>query len=160
MRDYEMLYILRPELDDEEQSEAMAAVDSLVVAHSGEVTKHTAWGKRRLAYAIDKMREGYYALCEFRIEQTQLPELEAALKISDSVFRHLVTARPRPELLKAASVRRRSRPRSAGGDSAAVQAEEPESSEAESVAVAAVAAETSNPMDSPIEAISQESTGE
>jgi small subunit ribosomal protein S6 len=52
------------------------------------------WGKRRLAYEVNHLREGYYVLTEFQIEPGRVPEMESTLKISDTVFRHVIVRRP------------------------------------------------------------------
>ena len=108
MRDYELMYILRPDLDDEEQVEAMSRVQELIEGHGGRVLKQTPWGKRRLAYTIDHIREGHYVLCDAQLETQQIPAIEASLGISEAVFRHLIVRKPRPELLirRPAKVRR------------------------------------------------------
>src|SRR5205807_9881406 len=62
VRDYELMYIVRPDLDDEGLRGAMAAVESLVEGQGGEVVKTTSWGKRRLAYEIQNLRDGHYVI--------------------------------------------------------------------------------------------------
>lgn len=94
MRDYEILFILRPELDEEQVAEAVKSVDRLIANLSG-VTQHTdIWGKRRLAYEVAHLREGHYVLTDFQLEPERLDEMEATLKISETVFRHLVVRKP------------------------------------------------------------------
>ena len=56
--------------------------------------KTDVWGRRRLAYEVRHLREGQYVLTDFQIDPTRVPELDGALKISDTVFRHLVTRKP------------------------------------------------------------------
>jgi small subunit ribosomal protein S6 len=52
------------------------------------------WGRRRLAYEVRHLREGQYVLTDFQIDPARVPELEGTLKISDTVFRHLVVRKP------------------------------------------------------------------
>src|SRR2546425_4556427 len=90
------MFIVRPELDEEQVETATDRVHQLVVANGGEVTKTAAWGKRRLAYQVGANREGYYVVSNFNIESDKIAELERVLKISDTVFRHLLVRRDTP----------------------------------------------------------------
>ncbi len=90
MRNYETMYVLRPEMDEEQVNAAVEKFSGIIAANGGEVTKVEHWGKRRLAYEVKKLREGYYVLCYFT-GGTELPkELERNFKISDEVIRFLV----------------------------------------------------------------------
>lgn len=94
LRDYEILYIVRPELDEEQLQAAMATVNQLIESLGGAVQKTDVWGRRRLAYEVRHLREGQYVLTDFQIDPARVPELEGTLKISDTVFRHLVVRKP------------------------------------------------------------------
>jgi len=96
LRDYEILYIVRPELDDEQLQAAVASVDKLIESLGGAVRKTDVWGRRRLAYEVRHLREGQYVLTDFQVDPARVPEMEATLKISDTVFRHLVVRKPEP----------------------------------------------------------------
>ena len=90
MRNYEAMYVLRPEMDEEQINAAIEKFSDIITANGGEVTKVEQWGKRRLVYEVEKLREGYYVLCYFT-GNTELPkELERNFKISDRVIRFLV----------------------------------------------------------------------
>lgn len=91
MRTYEVLYILRPDLGEEATEAAVAKYAQLVHDQGGEVIKTQPWGKRRLAYEIQKCREGYYVLMLFRGEPAVSQELERVFKISEDVLRYLIT---------------------------------------------------------------------
>ena len=94
LRDYEILYIVRPELDEEQLQAAIGTVDQLIQSLGGAVQKTDVWGRRRLAYEVRHLREGQYVLSDFQIDPARVPELEGTLKISDTVFRHLVVRKP------------------------------------------------------------------
>ena len=94
LRDYEILYIVRPELDDEQLQQAVASVDRLIDNLGGARQKTDIWGRRRLAYEVKHLREGQFVLTDFQIEPARVPEMEATLKISDAVFRHLIVRKP------------------------------------------------------------------
>jgi small subunit ribosomal protein S6 len=107
LRDYEILYIVRPELDEEQLQAAIGTVDKLIGNLGGAVQKTDVWGRRRLAYEVRHLREGQYVLTDFQIDPARVPEMEATLKISDTVFRHLVVRKPeikeRPKKTKASA---------------------------------------------------------
>jgi small subunit ribosomal protein S6 len=94
LRDYEILYIVRPDLDDEQVAEAVQRVNTLIANSGGSSQRTDVWGRRRLAYEVDHLREGHYVLTEFEIEPERIAEMESSLKISDTVFRHLIVRRP------------------------------------------------------------------
>ncbi|MFZ0214367.1 MAG: 30S ribosomal protein S6 [Candidatus Dormiibacterota bacterium] len=93
-RDYEILYIVKPDLDDEAVAEAVKSVDALIVSFGGTSQKTDVWGRRKLAYEVQHLREGHYILTDFQFDPDRVPELEGALRISDTVFRHLITRKP------------------------------------------------------------------
>lgn len=90
MRKYEVMYIVRPEL---EQEALQAVVDKFqgIIQNGGEITKHDVLGKRRLAYEINKIRDGVYVLVNFNATPEVVSELERIMKISDEVIRYLIT---------------------------------------------------------------------
>ncbi|MFD1176574.1 30S ribosomal protein S6 [Paenibacillus puldeungensis] len=90
MRKYEVMYIIRPDI---EQEAVQATVDKFqgIIQNGGEVTKQDVLGKRRLAYEINKVRDGIYVLVNFTATPDVVAELERILKISDEVIRYLIT---------------------------------------------------------------------
>lgn len=94
MRAYEALYVMRPSYEEDAYKEFIEKYNALIQANGGEVTKVEPWGKRRLAYEIDKVREGYYVLVLFNGD-SQLPaELERNFKINDEILRYMVVKQP------------------------------------------------------------------
>jgi len=87
---YELMYIVKPELDDQAVQQEIEKVGQLIQTNGGQVKKVTPWGKRRLAYSVKDQREGYYVVEEFDLEQAKVAEVDRVLKISDTVFRHLL----------------------------------------------------------------------
>jgi small subunit ribosomal protein S6 len=87
---YELMYIVKPELDDQAVQQEIEKVGQLIQTNGGQVKKVTPWGKRRLAYSVKDQREGYYVVQEFDLDQSKIAEVERVLKISDTVFRHLL----------------------------------------------------------------------
>jgi len=94
LRDYEILFIVRPDLDEEQLGAAVKTVETLIANLDGEHQKTDVWGRRRLAYEVDHLREGQFVLTDFRLDPARVPEMEATLKISEPVFRHLVVRKP------------------------------------------------------------------
>jgi small subunit ribosomal protein S6 len=88
---YELTFIVRLDPNEEVINDAVNQVQSWVEANQlGQVTKIDRWGRRKLAYEIDKQRDGYYVLMEADIDPANLPELERNLKISASILRYLI----------------------------------------------------------------------
>ena len=87
---YELMYIVRPELDDDAVQQEIDKVSQLIQTNGGQVKKVTPWGKRRLAYTVKDQREGHYVVAEFDLDRGRVQEVERVLKISDTVFRHLL----------------------------------------------------------------------
>jgi small subunit ribosomal protein S6 len=94
LREYEILFIVRPDLDDEQIGDAVKTVDTLIGNLGGRSKKTDVWGRRKLAFEVNRLREGQYVLTDFEIEPDRVPEMEASLKISDVVFRHLIVRKP------------------------------------------------------------------
>jgi len=94
LRDYEVLFIVRPDLDDDKVQEVVKRVNTLIERAGGAAERTNLWGKRKLAYEVKHQKEGSYILQDFRIPPERIPELEAALKITEEVLRHLIVRRP------------------------------------------------------------------
>ena len=94
MRDYEILYIVRADLDDDKVQDIIKRVNTLIEKAGGSLERTNVWGKRKLAYEVKHQKEGSYVLQDFKIGPDRVPELEAALKITEEVLRHLVVRKP------------------------------------------------------------------
>ena len=94
MTEYEILLLLDPDLPEEKQGEVVERVRALIEQGGGTVDRHDAWGRRKLAYPIQKKEEGVYHLVSFTSEAETLDELSRVLKIDDDVLRHMATRRP------------------------------------------------------------------
>lgn len=90
MRNYEAMYILKPELEEEALNAAIARFEEVVTNNGGEVVKTDRWGKRRLAYEVNGYFEGFYVLMTFNAPNNLSQELDRIFKIQDDVLRHLV----------------------------------------------------------------------
>jgi small subunit ribosomal protein S6 len=93
VRDYELMYIARPDLDEEGLQGAVDSVEQLVSGAGGSVVRSTSWGRRRLAYEVDHLRDGHYMLLHLRLDGGRVADVERALSIHETVFRHLLVVR-------------------------------------------------------------------
>jgi small subunit ribosomal protein S6 len=94
--DYEILLLLDAELPEERQGEIVSRARDLIERGGGQFAAHDAWGRRKLAYEIDRKAEGSYHLLTFAAQPETLEEVSRVLKITDGVLRHLAVRRPRP----------------------------------------------------------------
>src|SRR5689334_4846795 len=94
LRDYEVLYIVRADLDDDKVQDAVKRVNTLIARSGGTVERTNLWGKRKLAYEVKHQKEGSYVLQDFQLAPERVPELEASLKITEEVLRHLIVRKP------------------------------------------------------------------
>lgn len=93
VRDYELLYVLSPEMIDARLQPAMEKVAGLATRLGAEIkeTHQTApWGKRRLAYPIGKFQDGFYVLLNISLDPTKAEELERDLRFNEDVLRHML----------------------------------------------------------------------
>lgn len=93
MKAYELLLMLNPTLDDETRVALSDKAQALVTADGGVVDNVDDWGKRKLAYEIDKIHDGYYTLIEFHSEPAAIAEIDRVLRITDGVIRFMIVRR-------------------------------------------------------------------
>jgi small subunit ribosomal protein S6 len=93
LRDYELLYILSLVNGDETIPGLVDKVNGMITRYGGEIadsSQTSPWGKRRLAYPIEKQQEGFYVLSHLKMEPKQVLELDRDMRISEDVLRHLL----------------------------------------------------------------------
>lgn len=90
MRQYETMFVLRPEFDKEQAQALVGRFVEIIENNGGTIEKVSDWGKRRLAYEVKKYREGIYTLVNFQSEAAVATELERNFKISEDVIRYLI----------------------------------------------------------------------
>jgi small subunit ribosomal protein S6 len=95
MRRYELMLVIRPDVADDKSQALVDRTTRQIVAAGGQIVKVAPWGRRRLAYPIDRHREGSYQIILFERHPGDL-ELEHTLLITEEVLRHLVTRVERP----------------------------------------------------------------
>lgn len=92
MRNYELVCILQPDLDETAFKEAVERVKSWISEAGGNIVKEDVWGKRKLAYLIRKQREGQYVLLNISLPAEATRELERNIRFLEPVMRHMLTA--------------------------------------------------------------------
>ena len=96
MRRYELMLVLRPDVADDKAQAVIDRTTRGIVASGGQIVKVAPWGRRRLAYPIDRHREGSYHIILFEAPSDSIVALEHTLLITEEVLRHLVTRADRP----------------------------------------------------------------
>jgi small subunit ribosomal protein S6 len=96
MRRYELMLVLRPDVADDKAQSVIDRTTRQIVAGDGQIVKVAPWGRRRLAYPIDRYREGSYHIILFEAPAPVISEMERGLLITEEVLRHLVTRDDRP----------------------------------------------------------------
>ncbi len=123
-RDYELGFILSPEVSEEETRALLERVEQIVATYGGQIVKINQWGRRRLAYPIERHRDGFYVFIDMILTPETVAELERTLTVSEIVLRHMVKRRDPKAVQK--------------------EREEREEREARAAAAAAAAAETAH----------------
>ncbi|QSQ08677.1 30S ribosomal protein S6 [Koleobacter methoxysyntrophicus] len=90
MRNYETLFIIDPNLDEEAIKNLIEKFKGLIETNGGEITNLDEWGKRRLAYKVENLTEGYYVLINFKGEPAVAQDLERVFKITDGIVKYLI----------------------------------------------------------------------
>ncbi|MFQ6058817.1 MAG: 30S ribosomal protein S6 [Anaerolineae bacterium] len=105
MREYELVFLVHPELDEEGVGAVVEQVRSQITGRGGQVTQvgqladgsgriapAESWKRRKLAYPIQKLREGYYVVMRAQMEKEAIDDLDRMLKLNEAVMRHLLVA--------------------------------------------------------------------
>src|SRR5918994_490852 len=91
MRRYELMLVIRPDVADDRSQGVIDRVTRQITAGGGQIVKVAPWGRRRLAYPIERVREGSYHIVVFESPAEAIAELERSLQITEDVLRYLVT---------------------------------------------------------------------
>ena len=93
MKAYELMLILRPNLDDEAREAVLTKVRDIITTAGGTIDSEEVWGKRRLAHEIDHTEEGDYQVVQFHANTATVAELDRVLHITDQVLRFMIVRR-------------------------------------------------------------------
>lgn len=90
MNKYELAVVVSAKIEDEERAAVIDKCKALIERFGGTITNVDDWGKKRLAYEIQKMKEGFYYFIQFEAESSAPAEIESRIRIMDNVLRYLV----------------------------------------------------------------------
>jgi small subunit ribosomal protein S6 len=92
-RDYELGFILNPEVSEDEIRSLLDRIEQIVANYGGQIFKVNQWGRRRLAYPIERHRDGYYIFIDMTLTPETVAEIERTLRVSETVFRYMMKRR-------------------------------------------------------------------
>jgi small subunit ribosomal protein S6 len=147
-RDYELGFILSPEVSEEETRSILDRLGQIVAQYSGQVVKVNQWGRRRLAYPIERHRDGYYVFIDMILTPEIVTELERTLKVSEIVLRYMLTRRDPKAVQKEREEREEREARAAAAAAAKAEAAQPEAAQPEVVEPETVQPEAVEPVTS------------
>jgi len=154
-RDYELGFILNPEVSEDEIRSLLDRIEQIVANYGGQIFKVNQWGRRRLAYPIERHRDGYYIFIDMILTPETVTEIERTLRVSEIVFRHMMKRRDP----KTAQKEREARAAAAAQAEAASQVEASATPvEAETAATSVEAESQAETPAEPIEAASRVET--
>jgi len=90
MRNYELMILLDPNLQEEESSALLEKIKQTITANQGKIIKVNQWGKRKLAYQIDKYQEAVYTIIDFELEPESIANIEKSIKFEEKIIRYLL----------------------------------------------------------------------
>ena len=90
LQDYELVFIVSPEVAEESLENKIDGISQFITGKDGVISDVERWGKKKLAYPVGHFLEGNYVLTRFKISPARCKELEANLKISEEILRHLL----------------------------------------------------------------------
>ena len=93
MSKYELTFVVNAKIEDDERAAVVDKCKALIERFGGTITNVDEWGKRRLAYEIQKMKEGFYYVVQFDAPPSAPAEIESRIRIMDNVMRYLVVKR-------------------------------------------------------------------
>jgi small subunit ribosomal protein S6 len=93
MNNYEILFIIKPELKEEDVKNVTKAIVDSVTKNGGTIKKEENWGKKQLVYPVKKAKEGYYYKLDFTAPPSIVEKLEAGYRLNEDILRTMVTKR-------------------------------------------------------------------
>ncbi len=90
MNKYELAVVVSAKIEDDERAAIIDKCKALVERFGGTITNVDEWGKKRLAYEIQKMKEAFYYFIQFEADSTAPAEIESRMRIMDNVIRYLI----------------------------------------------------------------------
>jgi small subunit ribosomal protein S6 len=91
MRKYEIMYIIRPSIEDEAKKALVERFNGVLTDNGAEIANVKEWGKRRLAYEINDFRDGFYMILNVMSNSEAINEFDRLAKINEDIIRHMIT---------------------------------------------------------------------
>ena len=91
MKNYEAMFIVRPDLNQQELDKVVKAIEKIVTSNKGKINDSLNWGKRQLSYKIGRHTEGVYQLVHFQIEPAAIKKLKEGYRLNEDIIRVLIT---------------------------------------------------------------------
>ena len=89
MRKYELMYIIRPNIEEDAKKALIARFEEILTSNGAEIVEAKEWGKRRLAYEINDFREGFYQIVKVNAGSQAIDEYTRLANISEDIIRHI-----------------------------------------------------------------------
>jgi small subunit ribosomal protein S6 len=93
MKAYELLYFVNPTLAEEDREATLKRIDTTILSQNGVVDNVDEWGKKKLAFEVDRLTDGDYILVDFHADPTSIAEIDRVLRITDAVKRFMIVCR-------------------------------------------------------------------
>ena len=91
MNNYEGLFIIKPELKEEDTKNVIKSISDAITKSGGAIKKEENWGKKQLAYPVKKSKDGYYYKVEFDLDAPQVAKIETTYKLNTDILRTMIT---------------------------------------------------------------------
>lgn len=148
-RDYELAFILNPEVSEEQSNAILARIQQIVNNYDGQVVRINQWGRRRLAYPIQHQRDGFYVFFDMILTPETVSELDRNLKVTEEVLRHMIIRRD-PKIAQQDRAERDEREARAAAQAAQAQSASPAPESAEAVGAENVPATSEDEVPAPV----------
>ena len=93
MKAYELLFFVNPAIDEDARAVVSKRIDGVITSEGGTIDKIDEWGKRKLAFEVNKLTDGDYTLIEFHADPTSIAEIDRIVRITDAVERFIIVCR-------------------------------------------------------------------
>lgn len=93
MRPYELMYLVQPTADDERLGAISERIQQAITGAGGKIDKVNTIGRRRLAYRVDRFRDGIYTVVDFQLAPQAAREVDRTIKLQEEILRHIITRR-------------------------------------------------------------------
>lgn len=124
MSNYELALVVNAKIDDDARAAVVDRAKALIERFGGKVGETEEWGKRKLAYEIQKMNEGYYYFIQFEAETSAPAEIESRMRIADNVLRYLIVKKDERDTFSVAPEKTETKAEEAAPEKTEAKAEE------------------------------------